>query len=120
MEADTIYLKTALQTSGIEYYTVVSEVLRKKAEEGRCIFDRKKSEKGRWQTLERKFQAGPISQDDAAAIMIELQSAMNTLSLSVPAGKTAENADAYAILRGAYMKITELIKEDMDKKTFVE
>ena len=81
------------------------------------LFSRMKSEKGRWQALEHKFQAGPVSRDDAAAIMIELQSAMNTLSRPVSAGKAAENTDEYSILRGVYMKIAELIKEDMDKRS---
>lgn len=117
MEADTIYLKTALQTYSGEYYTVVSEVLREKIEECSGLFNKRKSEKGRWQALEHKYQAGPVSRDDAAAIMIELQNAMNTLPRPVSAGKTAENTDEYSILRGVYMKIAELIKEDMDKGT---
>lgn len=106
-----IYLKTSLASFAPEYSAAVKALFEQKIDQCSGLFSKRKAEKKMWQELQRKYDDGPLSQEDAARIIAGLQDVSQEMQ------KRPRPADigTLAIVRGACRKIAELVKEDMDR-----
>ena len=104
---DTLYLKTSLNAFAPEYDRAVEDVLREKAA-GKGVKGRE--EKKIWKELRAKYQAGAISTEDGARILIALKERVEELGKA----PSMKNMGEFAVTRGCFAKTAELIKQDMD------